>query len=129
MNKQHGELLYLESVSHRFTEYNVKLLHFSRQETLLNLGDDSSQALTKCVGVFPMNTADLLAEVVFRDIIQGKLDAQQVQLKFVKYTGGCKNVYFKVVVTERRINLTCFCCTYLMCCCLLRQSFKRLMKD
>ena len=50
------------------------------KETLIDLGDESSRALAKCVGVFPMNTADLLAEVVFRDIIQGKLDSQQVEI-------------------------------------------------
>ena len=52
----------------------------SIKETLVDLSEDSSRTLAKALGVFPMSTANLLAEVVFRDIISGKLDKSQIKL-------------------------------------------------
>ena len=49
------------------------------RETLVDLKEESSRTLAKAVGVFPMSTAELLTEVVFRDIISGKLDRSEIQ--------------------------------------------------
>ena len=48
------------------------------RETLVDLYEESSRALAKLVGVFPMSTVELLTEVVFRDIICGKLERDQI---------------------------------------------------
>ncbi len=50
------------------------------QETLVDLSDESSRTLAKALGVFPMSTAELLTDVVFRDIIAGKLNEAQVRV-------------------------------------------------
>ena len=49
------------------------------RETLVDLNNESSRTMAKTVGVFPMSTVELLTEVVFRDIISGKLGRSEIQ--------------------------------------------------
>ncbi len=51
----------------------------SLEETLVDLSDECSRGLARALGVFPMSTAELLTDVVFRDIIAGKLERSHVQ--------------------------------------------------